>query len=109
GLQPPGHDLGGITDIDYRRFDLDYADGDAPSVLAKQTGDEKCLFATTAYGKDRQTSRFGEWNREFQLMLAKSPDGSAVPALTMIRLPNDHTVGARPGRHTAEGYVADND
>ena len=26
GLQPGGRDLGGMTDIDYRKFDLDYPD-----------------------------------------------------------------------------------
>ena len=28
GLQPPGHDLAGISDLDFRRFDLDYPDSD---------------------------------------------------------------------------------
>ena len=33
GLQPAGHDLAGITDIDFRRFDLDYADSDAAKFM----------------------------------------------------------------------------
>jgi len=109
GLQPPGHDLAGISDIDYRRFDLDYPDSDAPSVYAGKTGNSNALFKKTAFGQYKAASRFTEWNREFQMMLAKSPDGSAVPALTMIRLPNDHTTGATPGKHTPRSYVADND
>ena len=31
GLQPGGHDLDGLTDVDFRRFDLDYPDSDAPA------------------------------------------------------------------------------
>ena len=107
GLQPPGHDLAGISDIDYRRFDLDFPDSDAPSIDAAKNSD--ALFTKTAFGKYNVPSRFSEWNREFQMMLAKSPDGSAVPVLTMIRLPNDHTTGATPGKHTPRSYVADND
>lgn len=109
GLQPPGHDLAGVTDIDYRRFDLDYADSDAPSVYAVQTSDNRVLFKTAVYGKYKAPSRFAEWNREFQMMLAKSPDGSAVPTLVMVRLPNDHTTGAKAGKHTPRSFVADND
>jgi len=109
GLQPPGHDLAGITDIDYRRFDLDYPDSDAPAAFSRQSGQRKMLFKTTAYGKYQAQCRFAEWNREFQMMLAKSPDGSAVPALSMIRLPNDHTIGAKAGKHIPTAYVADND
>jgi YVTN family beta-propeller protein len=109
GLQPPGRDLAGISDIDYRRFDLDFPDSDAPSVYAGKNGKSNALFKKTAFGKYKVPSRFTEWNREFQMMLANSPDGSAVPALTMIRLPNDHTNGAVPNKHTPRSYVADND
>jgi YVTN family beta-propeller protein len=109
GLQPPGHDLAGISDIDYRRFDLDYPDSDAPAALAKQSGNNAVLYKKAAYGKSNAPSRFTEWNREFQMMLAKTPDGSSVPELTMIRLGNDHTQGATVGKHTPRSYVADND
>jgi hypothetical protein len=109
GLQPPGHDLAGISDSDYRRFDLDYPDSDAPAAFARQSGQRNMLFKITAYGKYQVPSRFTEWNREFQMMLAKAPDGTAVPSLTLIRLPNDHTIGAKAGKHTPRAYVADND
>ncbi len=109
GLQPPGHDLAGITDIDYRRFDLDYADSDAPSMIEQMTGGKRSLFKTQVYGKYHAGSRFTEWNREFQMMLAKSPDGAGVPALMLVRLPNDHSSGAKEGKHTPRGYLADND
>jgi len=109
GLQPPGRDLAGVSDIDYRRFDLDYPDSDAPADFARQAGNRAMLFKIPVYGKYDAPSRFAEWNREFQMMLVKSPDGSAVPALSLIRLPNDHTAAAKSGAHTPSAYVADND
>ncbi|MES1227900.1 MAG: hypothetical protein ABUL72_04460, partial [Armatimonadota bacterium] len=109
GLQPPGHDLAGVTDADFRRFDMDYPDSDAPSLYFKQTGDAHCLYRTNEYGDSKAPSRFSEWNREFQMMLAKDPSGESVPALMLVRLPMDHTSGASAGRHTPRSYVADND
>ena len=45
GLRPPGHDLAGITDYDYRRFDLNYRRfRDAPQIYFQQTHDKNCLF-----------------------------------------------------------------
>src|SRR5205814_3452319 len=109
GLMPGGHDLAGITDVDYRRFDLDYCDSDAPEMYSKQTGDKKFLWDIASFGKYRAPSRFAEWNREFQMMLAKDPSGGAVPALMLVRMPTDHGVGARGGKHSVSSYVADND
>ena len=109
GLQPPGHDLAGITDLDFRRFDLEFPDSDAPEVLFKQTGDKDCRWTKTHYGRENVPSRFAEWNREFQMMLAKAPDGSAVPQLMMVRFPTDHTNAARGGEHSPRSMVCDND
>ncbi|HEY2759812.1 MAG TPA: alkaline phosphatase family protein, partial [Pirellulales bacterium] len=109
GLQPGGHNLKGLTDIDYRRFDLDYPDSNAPSMYFNQNGNKQNLYEKTAYGKFEMPSRFAEWNREFQLMLAKDPTGAAVPTLTLLRLPEDHTEAARGGKHTPASYIADND
>jgi hypothetical protein len=109
GLLPPGHDLAGITDADFRRFDMDYADSEAPANVAARTGDKKALYPVATFGRAGATSRFGEWNREFQMMLTKDPSGSAVPALMLVRLPHDHTVGGRSGAHTPRSMVADND
>jgi DNA-binding beta-propeller fold protein YncE len=109
GLQPAGHDLAGVTDWDYRRFDMDFPDSDAPEDYFKQTGDARCRFKTTGYGRYAAASRFAEWNREFQMMLERDATGGAVPALMLVRLPADHTVGASPEMHTPRSYVADND
>lgn len=109
GLLPGGHDLAGTTNVDYRRFDMDYPDSDAPDFYFRQTGDKNCLFARTEYGRAESRSRFSEWNREFQMMLKKDPSGAAVPNLMLIRLPTDHAVGAKSGKHAPESYIADND
>jgi YVTN family beta-propeller protein len=109
GLRPGGHDLEGLTDLDFRRFDMDYADSDAPEFYFKQSNDKNCLFTTRTFGKYQMPSRFSEWNREFQMMLKKDASGAAVPNLMLIRMPTDHGVGARAGRHTVDSYAADND
>src|SRR5205085_2499881 len=109
GLQPPGHDLDGITDIDFRRFDMDYPDSDARHVLAKQTGDDVYYSAKRAIGKHHAPSRFSEWKNEFDQMLAKDPTGVSVPAFMTIRFCTDHTVGLSAGKHTPRSMVADND
>ncbi len=109
GLVPGGRDLGGVSDVDYRVFDLDYADSDAPRLAAAQTGNDQCLWPTKTYGSHAAPSRFAEWDAEFRQMLAKDPTGGGVPAFMTVRLGNDHTVGVNPGRHAPVGYVADND
>jgi hypothetical protein len=109
GVQPGGHDLDGITDLDFRRFDLDFPDSDAPSALASRSGDKNYLWVEQSYGKDRLPSRVSEWKREFDLMLAADPSGNAVPAFTMLRLGTDHTSAARSQRPTPRCMVADND
>ena len=109
GLQPPGHDGAGLTDADFRRFDLDYADSDAPRLWFERTHDPRCLYARRRWGKYDAPSRFAEWDREFRQMLAKDPTGGSVPALMFVRLPHDHTQGLSRGHHTPASEVADND
>jgi DNA-binding beta-propeller fold protein YncE len=102
GIQPADHDLKGVSDIDYRRYDNDYPDSDAPSTY-------KCSYSRTVYGKYGMPSRFSEWNREFKEMLAKDPSGNAVPSLMTVRFNHDHTQGVSPGKFTPRAEVADND
>ncbi|MGA2229803.1 MAG: beta-propeller fold lactonase family protein [Tepidisphaeraceae bacterium] len=109
GLQPPGHDLAGITDIDFREFDLSYPDSQATSRLAEEKKNHSILWTTRTYGKDNADCRFTEWKREFDLMLAKDPNGNAVPALMTVRFGNDHTGGAGSNAPTPRAMVADND
>ena len=107
-LRPPGHDLAGVSDTDFRRFDLDYADSEAPQLWADRTHDPKCLYKLPAYGAHQAPSRFTEWNHEFQEMLAK-PGGDGVPALMTVRLGHDHTQGMSSHHHSPVAEVADND
>jgi YVTN family beta-propeller protein len=109
GLRPGGHDLAGVSDLDYRRFDLDYADSNASIELYRKTKNRDCLYDTKTYGRAKSPSRFAEWKREFDLMLAKDPGGKAVPALTLLRLGNDHTTGTKKNKHSPMSMVADND
>jgi YVTN family beta-propeller protein len=50
-------------------------------------------------------TRFDVWLAEFRRYVA---DGS-LPALEIVRLPNDHTNGSAAGKPTPRAYVADND
>ncbi|MGO9243728.1 MAG: alkaline phosphatase family protein [Verrucomicrobiia bacterium] len=102
GLQPGGRDLDGASDYDFRRFDLDYPDSDAPRKYG-------CSYKVTEFGKYKMPSRFSEWNREFQMMLAKDPTGGSVPDFMTVRFPHDHTQGFASGKFAPEAEVADND
>ncbi len=51
------------------------------------------------------TIRFHEWKNDFDSLLKESK----VPNFNIIRLPNDHTSGARLGFPTPKSMVADND
>jgi YVTN family beta-propeller protein len=56
--------------------------------------------------------RLPEWEREFKASEAQfraDPSKDPLPALTLLRLPNDHTWGTTPKRATPESYMADND
>ncbi len=102
GLLPAGKDLGGISDYDYRRYDNAYADSDAPTTYS-------CPYHVATYGHYNMPSRFSEWNREFQEMLANDPTGNSVPAFMTVRFNHDHTQGLQSGNFTPSAEVADND
>jgi DNA-binding beta-propeller fold protein YncE len=100
--QPPGHDLAGVTDWDFRRFDGNYADSEAPLHYS-------CNYPEATYGKSNSPSRYSEWAKEFAEMLAKDPAGNSVPAFMTARFMKDHTQGPSSGLHTPVAEVADND
>jgi len=62
-------------------------------------------------GSCRGNSRFGEWLAEFKEFVAQREAGKAdpMPALTVVRFPNDHTTGIKKGFPTPQFMVADND
>jgi YVTN family beta-propeller protein len=59
----------------------------------------------------RGNSRFGEWLAEFQGFVAEREAGRAdpMPALNVLRFPNDHTTGMKNGFPTPQFMVAEND
>lgn len=64
-----------------------------------------CPYFTSWDESVRDTTRFYQWKREFDSLLAVN----AVPRLNTLRLINDHTEGLRIGRPTPFAHVADND
>src|SRR6266480_2572673 len=59
----------------------------------------------------RGNSRFGEWLAEFRVFVAEREAGhlDSMPALNVLRFPNDHTTGLKTGFPTPQFMVADND
>ena len=53
----------------------------------------------------RDVARYDEWKREFDVF---ERDGT-LPALEVVRFPNDHTAGTSAGSLTPQAMVADND
>jgi DNA-binding beta-propeller fold protein YncE len=49
--------------------------------------------------------RVDEWQREFK----EFAQNGNLPALIILRLPNDHTFGTKPGELTPQAYAAQND
>ncbi len=64
-----------------------------------------CPYYTSWDESIRDTTRFGQWKREFDSLLAVN----AVPQFNSLRFINDHTEGARLGSPTPFAHVADND
>jgi YVTN family beta-propeller protein len=58
------------------------------------------------------TQREPAWEQEFRASEAAfraNPAKDPLPALSIVRLPNDHTFGTAPRRAIPEAYMADND
>lgn len=64
-----------------------------------------CPYYTSWDETVRDTTRVGQWKREFDSLLAVN----AVPRFNSMRLINDHTEGQRLKRPTPFAHVADND
>ena len=97
---PTKRTLVGHSDLDYRRYDLDYADSDAWSIYGTRSPGQKLK-----YGRFDSRSRFAEWKREFDGFVATGE----MPRFQIIRLPRDHTSGTQPDSPTPRAMVADND
>jgi hypothetical protein len=64
-----------------------------------------CPYYTGWDMDTKDTTRFYQWKREFDSLLAKN----AVPQFNSMRMGNDHTEGLRKGKPTPFAHVADND
>ena len=64
-----------------------------------------CPYFTSWDQAVRDTTRVGQWKRDFDSLLSKN----AVPRLNTMRLINDHTEGMKLGRPSPYAHVADND
>lgn len=64
-----------------------------------------CKYYTSWDQKVMDTTRFRQWKRDFDSLLAINQ----VPCLNTLRFINDHTEGLRVGRPTPFAAVADND
>lgn len=64
-----------------------------------------CPYYTSWDESIRDTTRFFQWKREFDSLLAVN----AVPRFNSLRLINDHTEGQRIGKPSPFAHVADND
>ena len=64
-----------------------------------------CPYFTSWDESVRDTTRFNQWRREFDSLVA----AKAVPQFNSLRFINDHTQGLRIGMPTPFAHVADND
>ncbi len=67
--------------------------------------DHFCTYYTSWDQSVRDTTRVGQWKRDFDSLLAINQ----VPRLNTLRLINDHTEGMRLGKPSPYAHVADND
>lgn len=88
--------------VTYRTYG-EFADDYMPNIPVLK--DHYCPYYTSWDQKVRDTTRFNQWKREFDSLLAINK----VPQLSTLRLINDHTEGLAKNRPTPFVHVADND
>jgi hypothetical protein len=99
--RPTQPSLAGRTCLDYRDFDMEFPDSEAWVKLGLKPAPRQM----PSYGTHHDPSRITTWLREFNQYAEKGN----LPALSLIRLPRNHTSGTAPGMSTAKAMVADND
>ena len=88
--------------VSYRTYG-EFADNFKPNIPSLKN--HLCPYFTGFTGMVKDTTRFGQWKKEFDSLLAVN----AVPQFNTVRFGNDHTEGLRKGRPTPYAHVADND
>jgi YVTN family beta-propeller protein len=99
----------------FRAFDL--WTPDAISAASYEATRESAVHVDPLISADHPDARFrghsrvGAWLDEFRAYEADlaAGRGDSLPALSILHLPNDHTVGTTPGLPTPQFHVADND
>lgn len=88
--------------VSYRTYG-EFADNYKPNIPSLK--DHYCPYFTGFTGMVRDTTRFSQWKRDFDSLLAIG----AVPKFNSVRFSNDHTEGLKKGRPTPYAHMADND
>ncbi|MEI8111697.1 MAG: beta-propeller fold lactonase family protein [Chitinophagia bacterium] len=88
--------------VSYRTYG-EFADDYKPNIPVLK--DHYCTYYTSWDQSVRDTTRVGQWKRDFDSLLSIN----AVPKLNTLRIINDHTEGLSKGRPTPFAHVADND
>ncbi len=88
--------------VSYRTYG-EFADNYKPNIPVLK--DHFCPYFTSFDGAVRDITRFQQWKRDFDSLLAINQ----VPSFNSLRFTNDHTEGMRKGRPTPYAHVADND
>ena len=88
--------------ISYRTYG-EFADDYKPNLPILK--DHFCPYFTSWDLKVRDTTRVGQWKRDFDSLVSVN----SLPRLNTLRLICDHTEGLRKGRPTPFAHVADND
>jgi phospholipase C len=88
--------------VSYRTYG-EFADDYKPNLPVLKN--HFCTYFTSWDQAVRDTTRVGQWKRDFDSLLAIH----AVPQLNTLRLINDHTEGMRLGKPSPYAHVADND
>lgn len=88
--------------VSYRTYG-EFADDYKPNIPVLK--DHFCPYYTSWDQKVRDTTRVGQWKREFDSLVSVN----ALPRLNTLRIINDHTEGLSKGRPTPFAHVADND
>ena len=88
--------------VTYRTYG-EFVDDDGPALPVLKNN--YCKNYTPWVQSVRDTTRFGQWKRDFDSLLAVND----VPRFNSLRLINDHTEGLSLNKPTPFAHVADND
>ncbi len=88
--------------VSYRTYG-EFADDYKPNIPVLK--DHFCPYYTSWDQRVRDTTRVGQWKRDFDSLVA----ANALPHLNTLRIINDHTEGLSKDRPTPFAHMADND